>query len=113
MAIIELPTVLVLGAGASQPFNYPTGQRLTKMIIDDILTRKSPFKINQMDGRELAAYSQFAQDFRSSGRYSIDAFLEHRSDQLDVGRAVIAYMIAKWEYEENLFVDQGNWYRWF
>lgn len=34
--MIEIPTLLILGAGASKPYGYPTGLELTKLIVDDL-----------------------------------------------------------------------------
>jgi len=38
--MISKPTVLILGAGASQPYGYPTGKKLKSGIVEEIMSGK-------------------------------------------------------------------------
>jgi hypothetical protein len=51
-------------------------------------------------------------EFYRSGHNSIDAFLEHRPDLIEVGRAAIAATLIQFEKEERLFAfERDNWLR--
>jgi len=56
------------------------------------------------------------EDFRNSlersGRSSVDAFLEHRTEFLEVGKAAIAALLLPCEKEESLF-DLNRDSRWY
>ena len=54
----------------------------------------------------------FLDEFSASQQSSIDAFLEHRREFIDIGKVVIAYCLISCERDENLFMDKVNlsWY---
>ena len=52
----------------------------------------------------------FREAFQKSGVTSIDAFLEHRKEFLDIGKIAIAENLIPFENEENLFPPQNDWY---
>jgi hypothetical protein len=54
---------------------------------------------------------RFRDEFYYSGKSSVDAFLEHRPDFLDVGKAAIATILIPLESPENLFSFEKNWLR--
>jgi hypothetical protein len=96
--MIEAPTVFILGAGASMPYGFPSGSQLVGWIcqnppagFDDYLTRK------------------FVDDLRESDQLSVDAFLEHRPEFLEIGKFAIATRLIQSERHENLF-PQKDWY---
>ena len=67
--MIEKPTVLVLGAGASMPYGYPSGAELRQRLISEDLFQDA------IDSRELSREDvvSFCETFRHSGMPSIDA----------------------------------------
>ena len=56
--------------------------------------------------------SGFRDAFYYSGRNSLDAFLEHRTDLIEIGKAVIACLLINKENVERLFrFDGRHWLR--
>lgn len=102
--MIENSTTIVLGAGASLPYGYPSGSQL----IERILTTYDRGEHNLNDVKE--AYQDlmrlhfqsdlidaFVNDLRMSKVRSIDEFLEHRAEYRKVGKIAIAYVITSCE----------------
>ena len=69
--MIKTETVLVLGAGASMPYGYPSGHTLRQMLIDPGLF--NPLLEKQWFEQE--DINAFCRIFMHSGMKSIDAFL--------------------------------------
>ncbi len=117
--MIKIPTVLVLGAGASMPLGFPSGQILVD-IICHFLRPKESFDCkwapswldrpmnetirllrNTFDQREIESFAEHL-----DGEESIDAFLEHQTDDfVDIGKAAIAAALLPFEREQSLFYD--------
>jgi hypothetical protein len=61
------------------------------------------------------AFFEFREAFRKSGQSSVDAFLEHRSEFIEVGKLAIAYCLIPYESEDALFQCDGSrggdWYQ--
>lgn len=137
--MIKDKTVLVLGAGASMPFGFPSGQ-LLKDLICQKLRMDYPEPSPRL--RELLLQIGFKddhiEDFRQSllrsPISSVDAFLEHSPDFKDVGKVAIskelldtenefqlfAYWqskrLAQWKGDEpvlspGVHIDDDNWYQ--
>jgi hypothetical protein len=106
-------TVLVLGAGASVPYLFPTGGQLSERVTNYLAPSASP----RQQLRELCGFSdeeigEFRDTFFHSGKDSVDAFLEHRSEFMTIGKAAIALILIQFEEEDRLFqYDRGNWLR--
>ncbi|HET8580462.1 MAG TPA: hypothetical protein VFL31_05635 [Nitrospiraceae bacterium] len=109
-------TVLVLGAGASRPYGFPTGKELIKLIHEG--TRKPSRHLAEElieCGFQFDLIQEFGRDLKLSSLASIDAFLEHRKKFRDVGKAAIAAVLIPLEKEtsfEEYNVQQENspWY---
>jgi hypothetical protein len=113
--MITVPTVLVLGAGASVPYGFPTAAELQRRICETFAaadSRATQFLAQKYDHspREFVA---FTDALRQSGRQSVDEFLEHRRDFIEVGKLAIAYCLIPYEDEGKLFtLDRGiDWYQ--
>lgn len=115
--MITKPTVLILGAGASMPYGFPSGQDLLKNI-DSKLNRRSigshpsPDWIAILKGFGIAEgdIETFRRDLFYS-RMSVDAFLEHRPEFFHVGKLAITLSLIQYEDEDCLFSDNTkNWY---
>src|SRR5437016_7627170 len=96
--MIEKKTVLVLGAGASEPYGFPTGEKLLKDIVD--IFKHRPLPPLHASLREFGFEDDFIRDFvkelNGSGRHSVDAFLEDRKDFERIGKAaMIAALVPK------------------
>lgn len=111
--MITKPTTLILGAGASAPFGFPTGYTLLQKAlgwgdVGDGKTNPTIFKWLGIDKQKL---DSFRGALSRSGKKSVDSFLEHRPEFLDVGKAVIALELITCERERELFRRDGNsWY---
>ncbi|HEY2805233.1 MAG TPA: hypothetical protein VGI92_05175 [Gemmatimonadales bacterium] len=75
----------MLGAGASVHAGLPLGVDLFRAVLNGDLA-----KTLVGCGYEKEAVSAFQRALVASGRTSVDAFLEHRTEFLDVGKAAIA-----------------------
>jgi len=77
--MISRLTVFVLGAGASYPFGFPTGEGLVNEIIDltDTEDTIDTFLNNDCLAKDV---KRFGRDLANSEASSVDSFLEHRPD---------------------------------
>src|SRR6266487_1140334 len=114
--VITIPTVLVLGAGASYPYGFPTAKELKKRICEEFSNPNTAASRLLGEG---ASYSpedffNFKEAFLKSGQPSVDAFLEWRPNFLDIGKLAIAYCLIPFEDESKLFTPPslrvGDWY---
>lgn len=118
--MIERPTVLILGAGASKDYGFPTAMELTRDVLND-LDEESPLRERiEEAGHEPAKIHSFWMALQDSPLYSVDAFLEHRREFQQVGKAAMAASLMKYEDPEKLRIkvnasadDAGadDWYR--
>jgi hypothetical protein len=90
--MINKPVVLVLGAGASQPYGFPTGWQLTHSVIKGLDRSDSQLYRILSEGCQFddPQILHFRDDLDDSQHHSVDAFLTHRTDHLLVGKAAIA-----------------------
>jgi hypothetical protein len=104
-------TVLILGAGASAPYDFPSGEGLVKDIVNGLRSGSGMFKCV----REcFSDYKDFADSLVLSGTTSVDAFLEKKENEkfLKLGKFSIAAALLPKENEYSLFKDKGpGWYR--
>lgn len=105
--MINIPTVLILGAGASIPFAFPSGYELLKIIVSN--THRNWLIDHGHIPREIDA---FQTALKKSGRQSVDAFLEHRPEFLNIGKTAIALALIPLENEDRLFERRKgpHWY---
>lgn len=83
--MIQHETVLVLGAGASMPYGYPSGKQLRKQLVNPTLFEPAI----QKTWLTADAANKFCTMFLQSGLQSIDAFLSRRGvDNLENGVSV-------------------------
>jgi len=117
--MIEHPTVLVLGAGASKPFGFPSGTTLKNEIYTTLKNRSNEV-LNELAFPEVLR--SFIDRLKYSPEESIDAFLEHETDGkiVEFGKMAIAAILLPYEQEETLFnnfltteerEENYNWYQ--
>jgi hypothetical protein len=110
--MITKPTTLILGAGASKPFGFPTGAELRERIIR--ITYPEPSEewnpLTKYFDYEINKVSKFGEAFYYSQQQSIDAFLEHRNEFITIGKLAITLVLLPFEEERELFKN-GNWYQ--
>jgi hypothetical protein len=113
--MITQKIVLVLGAGASIPFGFPSGATLKTNIISSLVPPHRMRSHLMELGFEPPQIEDFRVTLSKSGKASVDAFLEHRADFLDVGKAATACALLPCEtaVEESLFHGRDNWYEYF
>ena len=112
--MIDIPVVLVLGAGASHPYGFPLGGELVDLAINysdglrPILAQFHASVAMQLD--------DFLRDLDAVHPTSIDAFLEAQHPNYQrVGKAVIAYHLMQNECEtkRKAVQPEEDWYRHF
>ena len=114
--MIKKPTVLVLGAVASMDFVFPSGYGLYSMITGSPYHTKMYGKIKSALGDIGLArrFLEFATVLKHSGKTSVDAFLEHRPDYMEIGKLAMAAALLHSESEHKLFeTEEGaeTWYQ--
>lgn len=117
--MIRKPTVLILGAGASVPYGFPTGPGLVNRILEICRQEPNTSELSTMyqAGALPADVKAFADALADMQFPSIDTFLEHRRRFADVGRLAIAAALIPCEREALLkpaATKQGkgeHWYR--
>jgi hypothetical protein len=69
--MIKIPTVLILGAGASSPYGFPSGSTLRDQICANLSVRDSKtFLELRGSGFDMDEISQFRTDLIGSATYS-------------------------------------------
>jgi hypothetical protein len=108
--LITQSTVFVLGAGASHPYGLPLGGSLRTDILERYrdtgghtphLTNTTTFGQNQID--------VFVNALRFSGLQSVDAFLERRSEFMEIGKSMMGIELLHAEVHERLWQAGNNW----
>jgi len=113
LKIFNDKTVIVTGAGASNPYGYPLGAQLLDVISKTLTGRRqrSPlrdFLKSQHYGDDLV--DEFNEMLTCAKRYeTIDSLLEHHPRFRDMGCLAIAYNLAPLGNHSTLFPAKG-WY---
>jgi len=112
--MVELETVLVLGAGASWDFGYPTGGELVTRILQ--ITSKSSHPKNNLFyevcyGKDLSMAEEFHDVLQKAKPLSIDAWLEHNPEFIEVGKIAIAIELLECEQGGSLRKAEKDWYQ--
>ena len=125
--MIRKQTTFILGAGASVPYGFPTGLKLTEEIFNNLREIKNSKDKVQSTQLAKLVYSSFTYNdivdfyrlFLGAGAESIDSFLEQRTEFIQLGKILIAYNIL--EHENQIldstsnflpgFENKDHWYR--
>jgi hypothetical protein len=102
--MIKRPTVFVLGAGASYPYGFPTGEGLVNEIIS-LTSRPKTAEAFLYNGCVDQDVKRFARDLADSDGPSVDSFLEHRPDFLKIGKLAICLSLIPRERDQVLSRD--------
>jgi len=107
--MIETPTVLILGAGASTHVDYPLGRKL----VNDLCSQKKIVMRSELPmGWTSAEVDQFLTRLSRAGHYSIDAYLETVPHHTDLGKYLIAREMKGHENIDRLFSpNDPGWYQ--
>jgi hypothetical protein len=108
--MITKPTVLILGAGASKPYGFPTGNELVNKISCRFENGQTMKHVYDYFSYRLDDYvDEFIDALSHCGGQSIDVFLMKRTEYMEVGKVAIAAAIIPCESQTNLFIDK--WYQ--
>jgi len=106
-------TLLVLGAGASQPYGFPSGETLQRKIVDTLAQEgpESPAAVvAAASGATIGMVRSFREELRRSGEPSVDAFIERTGTAYDlIGRCAIAQQLLPLETDD-AFGRADDWY---
>jgi hypothetical protein len=114
--IFRPSTVLVLGAGASQPYGFPVGSELMQRIKDSTgVDARNRFSRANRPQLVEAGYTEneigeFHTALEKAGHSNIDAFLEDKPSQRKLGAFAIAQVLMPLETEAQLFESREDWY---
>lgn len=102
--MIRRQTVFVLGAGASYPYGFPTGEELVGEIIS-LARAERPLDGFLYNGCVDRDVMRFARDLADSDAPSVDSFLEYRPDFLKIGKLAICLSLIPKERDQSLSRD--------
>lgn len=107
-------TTLILGAGASEPYGFPTGRQLIDRI-EQGLTAEPKALYTQLHegGYDHTLLAKFGERLRNLGAYSIDSFLQAHPNLRPIGCAAIAATLIPCEDIAKLRPADArdDWYR--
>ena len=117
--MVKLKTVLVLGAGASWDFGFPTGSELVRQILNSLdNSEKTSFKLfmeacNQVcSGEDYSRAGHFHSILQKAKPLSIDAWLAHNPTYIKIGKIAIAIALLRCEQRADLrSAVKGDWYQ--
>lgn len=112
--MITKRTVLILGAGASVPYKFPSGLQLIQVICSKLSSEdSSEFRLLSQCTPKIRDIIRFKDALSRSGQPSVDAFLEHRTEFIEIGKTAIALALLPFERTAALFEGkrQENWYQ--
>jgi len=112
--MIKEETVLVLGAGASMPFGFPSGRDLISKICEffkkDIESRKLILRISSSNPFAVEHAESFVSKLSQTPNVSIDEFLRNRPDFWEIGKIGIAAVLLEREDPDIAARVENNWY---
>lgn len=119
--MIDTPTTLILGAGASVPFGFPTAGKLIYDIWELVSGKSEDQQLLEEDQRLLKIIADnynishlpksFCRDLHLSQQPSVDDFIERRPEYLDIGKLSIHYVIH--HYEKKKFMEDPRDFDWY
>ncbi len=110
--MITKPTALILGAGASVDYGFPTGRNLLLEIWKNAREGCELFKfLTKSLEMPREQIEKFADALIKSAAPSVDLFLEHRTDFEEIGKiAIAATLIPHENYDAFKLPDKPSWY---
>src|SRR3990167_3974733 len=112
--MITTPTVFILAAGASKPYGFPTGDELTKKILDrtDMNNAQNSDLVNVMDAANFdpASLNSFKVRLKNSEQ-TIDEFILRNERFSNLAKFLISEIILKSASQKPS--EDHDWYRYF
>jgi|GEM_PF-772857 len=119
--MIKKNTVFVLGAGASHPYGYPTGEQLLNQIsslglndqfLEFLEKTTSPNEIWKDGHDQRTKFKKFVNELEGSGLLSVDRFMVVKPEYSQVCKYAISYILLNAENVNKFNVAKaGDWYR--
>lgn len=112
--MINKPTVLILGAGASMHLGFPSGIGLRDEICAGLHIPAGPlYEDLQKLGFSDENQRDFGNQLTKSGKESVDRFLEHRREFLEIGKAAMASVLIRNEDDGALLRFGAGSHHWY
>jgi len=113
--MITHKTVLILGAGASIPYGFPSGQELMTRILGQLDPRKKPELRGTLIGFGCTdgEINDFHKCLSRADMPSVDLFLEHRPEFMSIGKLSIVLTLYFFEQEGKLFYPKMKGKSWY
>jgi hypothetical protein len=114
--MITSKTCLILGAGASMPYGFPSGWDLVTGLCQSTLHEERSHKILMSNGFTQETLFEFRKALTESGCESVDMFLADRPEFMEVGKVAIAMALFPHEATPLLFGDlmaQKSFHSWY
>jgi hypothetical protein len=109
--MIQTKITLILGAGASAPFGFPTGYELLRRVISWANIKPGQTNSNLFSEFDESQINEFREALEKSGKISVDSFLERRPEFIRIGKRAMAMTLIQCEHQPHLFKRDGNsWY---
>lgn len=117
--MIKTKTVFILGAGASAPYNFPTGDGLKDKICQHFINQYHKLPILDEKDAEIAemmrndrkqASKKFTSALRRATGQSIDLFLKLNTSHFEIGKIAILINILSAENSSDIRIKKKNWY---
>ena len=110
--MIATPTTLVLGAGTSMGYGFPSGEKLKGDICELFGDEANEANQRLSQGNDHLFhprdFADFANALRQSGLLSVDAFIERNPRYEGTGAMAIAHCLITYEDHERLFPKRGT-----
>ncbi len=117
--MIARPTVFVLGAGASMPYNFPSGPELVRRIVKNLHFDKDKLQNNSAsirrnteiqkiikEGQSLEFIWEFVNSLWHSNTSSLDEFIYRRNEFRTIAKLAIAQEMMRYEDESRLISNK-------
>lgn len=119
--MFNVPTTLILGAGASVPYGYPVGDKLKKDIISLLNNIQHHYSWIDKSNIHKQKINNFIHKLDRSDASSIDIFLENQNNETftEIGKKAIVNVISNCESIKKLANPDseddagGHWYQYF
>lgn len=106
--MIRQSTVFVLGAGASEPYGFPSGMKLAEEVCHHLEKRNHELGAALRLHCHDAVVAALPVEFRRSGQYSLDAFVERRHEFRDVVKLAIVRSLIPCENDVTLIAPRSS-----
>lgn len=111
--MIERNTVLIVGAGGSAPYGFPTDVHLRREILDKLGDESSDVYhlLTTDDYFSSADLENFRRRLQRADTETIDQFLVNQQHWSELGKVAIAAVLARYEVRDRLHADADHWYQ--